>query len=175
MVSRASPSGGSATFGGSESINEDASAGPRDAPLQRRQMHSAIDHASKRRASKACLSCRQRKVRCDVETDNPPCTNCRLDGVSCITKKSNRGRRPAVSSLGPGSVAARWRRARPATPTPPVPRPSLPPPSSSLSAAASPAPPSPRQSQNRLTVAGTGANTPNEFFPSLYFEGKSTG
>lgn len=34
----------------------------------------------KRRAARACVSCRARKVRCDV-VENSPCGNCRWDGV----------------------------------------------------------------------------------------------
>lgn len=47
----------------------------------------------KRRAPRACLSCRNRKVRCDVMRGLDPCTNCRLDGVPCILANSVRGRR----------------------------------------------------------------------------------
>lgn len=34
---------------------------------------------TKRRAARACLSCRARKVRCDV-VQSTPCFNCRMDG-----------------------------------------------------------------------------------------------
>ncbi|KAM5369085.1 hypothetical protein ACJZ2D_009180 [Fusarium nematophilum] len=37
----------------------------------------------RKRASKACLKCRKRKVRCDVTRTAQPCTNCRLDGAEC--------------------------------------------------------------------------------------------
>lgn len=50
--------------------------------------------AYKRRSSKACVSCHNRKVRCDVVSGGWPCTNCRLDGVDCVLKASNRGRKP---------------------------------------------------------------------------------
>ncbi|RKL49151.1 Cutinase transcription factor 1 beta [Fusarium oxysporum] len=52
----------------------------------------------KRRSSKACLSCRNRKVRCDVTDGGVPCTNCRLDSINCVLKESNRGRRPTAAS-----------------------------------------------------------------------------
>ncbi|KAM0187493.1 hypothetical protein ACHAPI_011128 [Fusarium lateritium] len=52
---------------------------------------------NKRRATRACLSCRNRKVRCDVINSGVPCTNCRLDCVDCLVTESNRGRRPTVS------------------------------------------------------------------------------
>ncbi|KAF2222899.1 fungal-specific transcription factor domain-containing protein [Elsinoe ampelina] len=45
--------------------------------------------AVKRRASKACQCCRQRKVRCNV-VEQIPCTNCRLDEVECIVSESKR-------------------------------------------------------------------------------------
>ncbi|VUC23904.1 unnamed protein product [Clonostachys rosea] len=57
---------------------------------------SALDAIARRRAAKACLSCRNRKVRCDVVSGGHPCTNCRLDGVGCTVGKSNRGRKPKV-------------------------------------------------------------------------------
>jgi hypothetical protein len=46
----------------------------------------------RRRASRACLSCRSRKVRCDVTSEGTPCTNCRLDNVACRLTPSSRGR-----------------------------------------------------------------------------------
>ncbi|KAH6986501.1 fungal-specific transcription factor domain-containing protein [Ilyonectria sp. MPI-CAGE-AT-0026] len=80
--------------------------GDSDGTAQKRPAwDSTSDRASKRRASKACLSCRNRKVRCDVVNGGVPCTNCRLDGVQCVTKESNRGRKPAmvVSPAAPQS------------------------------------------------------------------------
>ncbi|KAJ4181910.1 hypothetical protein NW767_013997 [Fusarium falciforme] len=59
---------------------------------------SANDRSSKRRASRACLSCRNRKVRCDVVKGGVPCTNCRLDRIDCVVTESNRGRRPTVAA-----------------------------------------------------------------------------
>ena len=36
------------------------------------------------RSAKACLPCRNRKVRCDAVSRRPnPCTNCALDGLKC--------------------------------------------------------------------------------------------
>lgn len=40
--------------------------------------------ANKRGAGKACLSCRSRKVRCDVSYRGQPCTNCFLDSKTCL-------------------------------------------------------------------------------------------
>lgn len=50
-----------------------------------RSLSGATNLASKKRkrARRACNRCHERKVRCDVAFVAPPCTNCRLDGVSC--------------------------------------------------------------------------------------------
>ncbi|KAL2414090.1 Cutinase transcription factor 1 beta [Exophiala dermatitidis] len=48
--------------------------------------------SKKRRSAKACLSCRQRKVRCDFTLCGPPCTNCRLDKVACELGPNKRRR-----------------------------------------------------------------------------------
>ncbi|KAL1889582.1 hypothetical protein Sste5346_008831 [Sporothrix stenoceras] len=50
----------------------------------------------KRRASRACLSCRARKVRCDVLSCGLPCTNCRLDGIQCVLSDTNRGKKQSA-------------------------------------------------------------------------------
>ncbi|KAF2153075.1 hypothetical protein K461DRAFT_240433 [Myriangium duriaei CBS 260.36] len=50
---------------------------------------SRPNKAVKRRASKACQSCRARKVRCNV-VEQIPCTNCRLDEVECVVSESKR-------------------------------------------------------------------------------------
>ncbi|KAF4334977.1 cutinase transcription factor 1 beta [Fusarium beomiforme] len=42
---------------------------------------------SRKRATKACLKCRKRKVRCDVTRTSTPCTNCRLDGCECVVAR----------------------------------------------------------------------------------------
>ncbi|KAL6406996.1 Cutinase transcription factor 1 beta-like protein [Ilyonectria robusta] len=38
----------------------------------------------RKRARKACLSCRSRKVRCDVSQRGRPCMNCYLDNETCV-------------------------------------------------------------------------------------------
>jgi hypothetical protein len=43
-----------------------------------------ISRQHQKRASKACLSCRARKVRCISLTERPRCTNCTTDGLECI-------------------------------------------------------------------------------------------
>ncbi|CAH0047473.1 unnamed protein product [Clonostachys solani] len=74
--------------------------------------NKATNAMGKRRSSRACLSCRNRKVRCDVVRGGVPCNNCRLDSVECIIKESNRGKkvgegrsRPAVASSAENSRA----------------------------------------------------------------------
>ncbi|KAK8075193.1 fungal specific transcription factor domain-containing protein [Apiospora hydei] len=39
---------------------------------------------ARKRAAKACLSCRARKVRCDVSQRGMPCMNCYLDNDTCV-------------------------------------------------------------------------------------------
>ncbi|CEJ94367.1 Putative Cutinase transcription factor 1 beta [[Torrubiella] hemipterigena] len=69
----------------------------------------AAGRVVKRRSPKACVSCHNRKVRCDVVNGGWPCTNCRLDGVDCLLKESNRGRKPG--SVNPKNTGAATRRA----------------------------------------------------------------
>ncbi|OHE99847.1 fungal specific transcription factor domain-containing protein [Colletotrichum orchidophilum] len=48
----------------------------------------------RKRAPKACLSCRARKVRCDVSQRGRPCMNCYLDSENCVvTGRASRFRR----------------------------------------------------------------------------------
>ncbi|KAI0169137.1 fungal-specific transcription factor domain-containing protein [Hypoxylon sp. FL1284] len=48
----------------------------------------------RKRAPKACLSCRSRKVRCDVSQRGRPCMNCYLDNETCVvTGRASRLRR----------------------------------------------------------------------------------
>ncbi|KAF5026737.1 hypothetical protein F66182_1156 [Fusarium sp. NRRL 66182] len=51
---------------------------------QRHSIRFAKKPVSRKRATKACLKCRRRKVRCDVTRTSAPCTNCRLDGDECV-------------------------------------------------------------------------------------------
>lgn len=46
----------------------------------------ALDQGIRKRARRACLSCRARKVRCDVLQNGSSCTNCRLDHRQCIVR-----------------------------------------------------------------------------------------
>ncbi|OTB07825.1 hypothetical protein M426DRAFT_229743 [Hypoxylon sp. CI-4A] len=57
---------------------------------------------TKRRAARACISCRSRKVRCDV-VEGAPCGNCRWDNVECIVQESRRRRKNLFHSGTPAS------------------------------------------------------------------------
>lgn len=46
----------------------------------------------KRRAKKACHSCRSRKVRCDIVFNEISCTNCRLDSIECTVPAARKSR-----------------------------------------------------------------------------------
>ncbi|KAJ3550360.1 hypothetical protein NM208_g5 [Fusarium decemcellulare] len=48
--------------------------------------------AKAQRASRACFSCRARKVKCDVVT-NSPCSNCQWDGTQCVVPRTRRTRK----------------------------------------------------------------------------------
>ncbi|CAG9983664.1 unnamed protein product [Clonostachys byssicola] len=51
----------------------------------------------RRRAPRACMNCRARKVRCDVSFRDRSCTNCVLDGTQCVVNE--RGDRVTRYSL----------------------------------------------------------------------------
>jgi hypothetical protein len=40
----------------------------------------------KRAENSSCECCHRRKVRCDVNSNGPPCTNCHLDGRQCVLR-----------------------------------------------------------------------------------------
>ncbi|THZ08078.1 hypothetical protein D6C93_00694 [Aureobasidium pullulans] len=69
----------------SSSPNSKRKASDAGLPATGTRIHKSV----KRRASKACQSCRARKVRCNV-VEQSPCTNCRLDEVECIVSESKR-------------------------------------------------------------------------------------
>ncbi|KAG9775194.1 hypothetical protein KCU88_g5192, partial [Aureobasidium melanogenum] len=62
-----------------------------------------------KRAGKACLNCRARKVKCNVEEHGVPCTNCLTDDVVCRVQKSRRGRRPTKDGTKKPSPTAEKR------------------------------------------------------------------
>ncbi|KAH8173952.1 fungal specific transcription factor domain-containing protein [Sarocladium implicatum] len=56
---------------------------------------------TKRRAARACVSCRARKVRCDV-VEGAPCGNCRWDNVECIVQESRRRKKAHLTAAMAG-------------------------------------------------------------------------
>lgn len=52
---------------------------------------NATGKVIKRRAARACVSCRNRKVRCDV-VETFPCGNCRWDKIECVVQEGRRRR-----------------------------------------------------------------------------------
>ncbi|CAK7200237.1 hypothetical protein SEUCBS139899_002928 [Sporothrix eucalyptigena] len=130
------------------------------------------DH--KRRSSKACLSCRNRKVRCDVIMGGQPCTNCKLDGLECIVKEPNRGRRPgstnAKTRAAQAAALMQSQKSMPMPATPVVPASTSTPPANSTNSicqqsttSASPRPRSPSRP--------TGAD---DLIVTLTFDGESS-
>ncbi|KAK8072040.1 hypothetical protein PG996_005388 [Apiospora saccharicola] len=55
---------------------------------------------ARKRATKACLSCRARKVRCDVSQRGMPCMNCYLDNDTCVVA-DRASRKPQQVSIPP--------------------------------------------------------------------------
>jgi hypothetical protein len=53
---------------------------PQMLPSRHSQLRSK---PSRKRSLQACLTCRSRKVRCDVSIHGQPCTNCSLDDKQC--------------------------------------------------------------------------------------------
>ncbi|CAG9961935.1 unnamed protein product [Clonostachys byssicola] len=62
--------------------------------------------ASSKRAPKACLTCRRRKVRCDVSRRGQPCTNCDLDGTECVVCQRSSRRQQANTQEDHYALAA---------------------------------------------------------------------
>ncbi|TDZ31244.1 Cutinase transcription factor 1 beta [Colletotrichum spinosum] len=58
---------------------------------------------TKRRAARACVSCRARKVRCDV-VEGAPCGNCRWDNVECVVQESRRRKKNLLAASTAGHV-----------------------------------------------------------------------
>ncbi|EXJ69838.1 uncharacterized protein A1O5_06910 [Cladophialophora psammophila CBS 110553] len=56
--------------------------------------HLPLHETLTKRAGRACLTCRSRKIRCNVEERGPPCSNCLTDDVHCQTARSKRGKKP---------------------------------------------------------------------------------
>lgn len=47
------------------------------------------DKNPKKRAARACITCRARKVRCNVVEEHP-CNNCKWDHIECVIQESRR-------------------------------------------------------------------------------------
>ncbi|RYP76216.1 hypothetical protein DL770_007258 [Monosporascus sp. CRB-9-2] len=73
---------------------------------------SGITKVTKRRAARACVSCRARKVRCDV-VEGAPCGNCRWDNVECIVQESRRRKKNLFDSSLSSNTASRSAEAHP--------------------------------------------------------------
>ncbi|OTA92640.1 hypothetical protein M434DRAFT_396310 [Hypoxylon sp. CO27-5] len=82
---------------------------------------NGLTKVTKRRAARACISCRSRKVRCDV-VEGAPCGNCRWDNVECIVQESRRRRKnlfhsnPSSQNNTAPQTAEAQLRAKPANP-----------------------------------------------------------
>ncbi|KAJ5819359.1 hypothetical protein N7474_004950 [Penicillium riverlandense] len=80
--------------------------------LESPQDVSRADHIAKR-VSRACLHCRQRKSRCDLDTNGnpgkPPCQRCVREHRECVLGGSNRGgrriRKNKIKNFTPGILS----------------------------------------------------------------------
>lgn len=93
-----------------------------DRPKSTNSMGGRAARTVKQRSSKACQTCRKRKVRCDVTANGGCCTNCRLDRQECILVASRRGRhqrdrRSSMAMATLGDTHSPPMPARPATPS----------------------------------------------------------
>ncbi|KMP06832.1 hypothetical protein CIRG_06513 [Coccidioides immitis RMSCC 2394] len=79
-----------------------------DSPQKRTASEAALDNndgrATRKRAAKACQSCRSRKVRCSVSDHGVPCYNCKLDELECIIPERKRPTRTAKRDKSLGAV-----------------------------------------------------------------------
>ncbi|KAK5064319.1 hypothetical protein LTR84_000152 [Exophiala bonariae] len=62
----------------------------------RRNAHHVLP--SQRRAGRACLSCRAKKVKCDVLQHGIPCKNCLNSNFECLTVRCRRGKKPSTKT-----------------------------------------------------------------------------
>ncbi|OAL34069.1 hypothetical protein AYO20_06717 [Fonsecaea nubica] len=61
-------------------------------------MPTTVQHRIKR-AAKACLSCRKRKIKCDYATKGSPCSNCDQDGFECLAVERKKRKTTVVRTL----------------------------------------------------------------------------
>ncbi|KAJ4010307.1 Cutinase transcription factor 1 beta [Fusarium irregulare] len=71
---------------------------------------------TKRRAARACVSCRARKVRCDV-VEGAPCGNCRWDNVECVVQESRRRKKNLYTASTAGQSVSTEAQLRCKTPS----------------------------------------------------------
>ncbi|KAH7361727.1 fungal-specific transcription factor domain-containing protein [Plectosphaerella cucumerina] len=62
---------------------------------------TGLIYPARKRAPKACIMCRRRKVRCDVTRTGNPCTNCRLDSKQCEVIPRAKTRQVSLLSSAP--------------------------------------------------------------------------
>src|SRR5437016_8547349 len=62
------------------------------AELPQVQQRPISKRRGKKRSSRACSSCRTRKVRCNIVAHGAPCSNCRQDEIDCVLPLSRRQR-----------------------------------------------------------------------------------
>jgi hypothetical protein len=68
------------------------SASPAPAQLPQVVPRPISKRTGNKRSSRACATCRARKVRCNVVAHGAPCSNCRHDEIECILPLSKRQR-----------------------------------------------------------------------------------
>ncbi|KAK3313132.1 fungal-specific transcription factor domain-containing protein [Apodospora peruviana] len=88
MVANQSGKRRSPSEGASESSGQDHPSPP--AQGQRQSSKQQVRH----RASVACASCRERRIRCVVPEGSSECTQCKRSGAECIIKNDDERRRP---------------------------------------------------------------------------------
>ncbi|KAH7023442.1 fungal-specific transcription factor domain-containing protein [Ilyonectria destructans] len=76
-----------------------AGAPPQDAPQQ------ALPGVKRRTNGRACITCHQRKVRCDILTKGPPCSNCQSQGSSTCHYYEKKKSRSTLARHSRGKVA----------------------------------------------------------------------
>ncbi|KAK2794142.1 hypothetical protein FQN52_009224 [Onygenales sp. PD_12] len=81
---------------------------PKEASPKRNAEAAGLDapdaKVNRKRAAKACRSCRSRKVRCSVSEHGVPCYNCKLDELECVVPERKRPTRTAKRQRSLGAV-----------------------------------------------------------------------
>jgi hypothetical protein len=76
--------------GESGDITTQENVSPRNAPAPTRQ---STKQQVRHRASVACASCRDRRIRCVVPQGQSECNQCRRTGTECVIKNDDERRR----------------------------------------------------------------------------------